>query len=45
MKRDAEHIPFVELGSYPIRAGNEVTPLVDGEPAFRRICEAVAPRL
>jgi cardiolipin synthase len=41
MKRDAEHIPFVESGSYPIRGGNAVTPLVDGEPAFRRICEAL----
>jgi cardiolipin synthase len=41
MNRDAEHIPFVESGSYPIRGGNAVTPLVDGEPAFRRICEAV----
>jgi Phosphatidylserine/phosphatidylglycerophosphate/cardiolipin synthases and related enzymes len=34
-------IPFVESGSYPVRAGNFVRPLVDGEPAFRRICEAV----
>lgn len=41
MKRDGNHIPFIESGSYPIRAGNRVTPLVDGEPAFRRICEAV----
>jgi phosphatidylserine/phosphatidylglycerophosphate/cardiolipin synthase-like enzyme len=41
MQRDADHIPFVDSGSYPIRAGNAVTPLVDGEPAFRRICEAV----
>ncbi|MDO8380241.1 phosphatidylserine/phosphatidylglycerophosphate/cardiolipin synthase family protein [Phenylobacterium sp.] len=35
------HIPFVESGSYPVRSGNLVRPLVDGEPAFRRICEAV----
>ncbi len=41
MKRDATHIPFTDTGSYPIRAGNAVRPLVDGEPAFRRICEAV----
>ena len=41
MERDASHIPFVTSGSYPIRAGNHVRPLVDGEPAFRRICEAV----
>jgi phosphatidylserine/phosphatidylglycerophosphate/cardiolipin synthase-like enzyme len=34
-------IPFAESGSYPVRAGNVVRPLIDGEPAFRRICEAV----
>jgi cardiolipin synthase len=37
----AEHIPPVTTGAYPVRAGNFVRPLVDGEPAFRRICEAV----
>lgn len=41
MQRDGAHIPFVDSGPYPIRGGNEVVPLVDGEPAFRRICEAV----
>lgn len=41
MKRDAEHIPFTDTGSYPLRAGNAVRPLVDGVPAFQRICEAV----
>lgn len=41
MQRDGSHIPFVTSGSYPIRHGNRVIPLVDGEPAFRRICEAV----
>ena len=41
VKRDAEHIPFTDAGSYPIRSGNAVRPLVDGVPAFRRICEAV----
>lgn len=41
MQRDGDHVPFVDSGSYPIRAGNRVVPLVDGEPAFRRICEAV----
>lgn len=35
------HIPFVDETSYPVRAGNRVRPLVDGEPAFRRICQAV----
>ena len=41
MERDPSHIPFVTSGSYPIRSGNAVQPLVDGEPAFGRICEAV----
>jgi phosphatidylserine/phosphatidylglycerophosphate/cardiolipin synthase-like enzyme len=41
MERDAPHIPFARSGTYPIRSGNAVRPLVDGEPAFRRICEAV----
>ncbi len=41
MKRDAEHIPFTNIGSYPIRAGNAVRPLVDGVPAFQRISDAV----
>ena len=34
-------IPFVQSASYPIRPGNLVRPLIDGEPAFRRICEAI----
>jgi phosphatidylserine/phosphatidylglycerophosphate/cardiolipin synthase-like enzyme len=41
MQRDGAHIPYTDSGSYPIRGGNTVEPLVDGEPAFRRICEAV----
>jgi cardiolipin synthase len=41
VQRDGDHIPFVTSGSYPMRYGNRVTPLVDGEPAFRRICQAV----
>lgn len=28
-------------GAYPRRGGNRVVPLIDGEPAFRRIAEAV----
>ena len=40
MERDGSHIPFVTSGPYPIRKGNQVAPLIDGEPAFRRICEA-----
>lgn len=42
MERHGNHIPYVTSGSYPIRAGNAVRPLVDGGPAFARICEAVA---
>jgi phosphatidylserine/phosphatidylglycerophosphate/cardiolipin synthase-like enzyme len=39
--RDAAHVPFARGGAYPLRAGNRVRPLVDGEPALRRICESV----
>jgi phosphatidylserine/phosphatidylglycerophosphate/cardiolipin synthase-like enzyme len=35
------HIPFATKGSYPVRPGNRLRPLIDGGPAFRRICEAV----
>ena len=35
-----EHLPFVTTGSYPTRGGNSTRLLIDGEPAFRRICEA-----
>jgi len=41
MTPGAPHIPSVTSGAYPLRPGNYVRPLVDGEPAFRRICEAV----
>jgi cardiolipin synthase A/B len=41
MDRDGDHIPFSEVSTYPIREGNRVRPLVDGEPAFRRICQAI----
>jgi cardiolipin synthase len=34
-------VPFVQRASYPMRAGNLVRPLIDGEPAFRRICEVI----
>jgi len=34
-------IPFVQSASYPMRSGNLVRALIDGEPAFRRICEAI----
>lgn len=39
--RDAGAIAFVDASSYPMRGGNLVRPLIDGEPAFWRICEAV----
>jgi cardiolipin synthase A/B len=35
------HVPFPASGSYPLRAGNAVRPLVAVTPAFRRIGEAV----
>ena len=41
MTPEGAHIPSVTSGAYPLRAGNHVRPLVDGEPAFRRICEVV----
>jgi cardiolipin synthase A/B len=34
-------IPSVASASYPARSGNYLRPLIDGEPAFRRICEAI----
>ena len=34
-------IPFVRTGSSPVREGNSVRLLVDGIPAFRRICNAI----
>lgn len=34
-------IPSVTSGSYPVRAGNLLRPLIDGEAAFRRICGAI----
>ncbi|MCW5748298.1 MAG: phosphatidylserine/phosphatidylglycerophosphate/cardiolipin synthase family protein, partial [Alphaproteobacteria bacterium] len=37
----APHIPFPAIGSDPVRAGNHVRPLVDGQAAFRRICAAI----
>ena len=42
MKGDAKHIPHVETGAYPLRPGNQVEPLIDGESAFRAIARAVA---
>jgi len=39
---DAFRIAPARSGSYPVRDGNAVCALVDGIPAYRRICEAVA---
>ena len=36
-----ERLLFVTTGSYPTRGGNAVRLLIDGEPAFRCICEAI----
>jgi phosphatidylserine/phosphatidylglycerophosphate/cardiolipin synthase-like enzyme len=41
VERDGSYIGFADSGSYPLRPKNDVRPLVDGEPAFRGICEAV----
>lgn len=35
------NIPYPIAGSYPVRTGNVVRPLVDGRPAFQRIGEAI----
>lgn len=35
------HIPSVPTSSYPVRKGNAVRALIDGEAAFTRICEAI----
>jgi cardiolipin synthase len=37
----AHHVECARNASYPVRPGNTVRPLIDGIPAFRRICEAV----
>jgi cardiolipin synthase A/B len=34
-------IPHPTAGSYPVRIGNAVRPLIDGMPTFRRIGEAI----
>lgn len=41
MRRLSPQIPTAVRASYPIRMGNSVRPLIDGEAAFRRICEAI----
>jgi phosphatidylserine/phosphatidylglycerophosphate/cardiolipin synthase-like enzyme len=34
-------IPYVLNTPYPVRSGNRLRPFIDGEPAFRRVCEAI----
>ncbi|HET8840970.1 MAG TPA: phosphatidylserine/phosphatidylglycerophosphate/cardiolipin synthase family protein, partial [Ktedonobacteraceae bacterium] len=34
-------IPHASAASYPVRSGNAIRPLIDGVPAFRRVCEAL----
>ena len=34
-------VPSPIRASYPVRSGNALLPLIDGEPAFRRVCEAI----
>jgi phosphatidylserine/phosphatidylglycerophosphate/cardiolipin synthase-like enzyme len=41
MPSDTGYVPPARSSTYPVRAGNFVRPLVDGIPAFRRICQAV----
>ena len=41
MSYPGAYISQAENCSYPLRMGNTVYPLIDGVPAFRRICEAV----
>jgi cardiolipin synthase len=41
MEANSLAIPPVREASYPARLGNILRPLVDGEPAFRRVCEAI----
>jgi cardiolipin synthase len=35
------HVPPALAGSYPVRSGNHVRPLIDGVPTFQRIGEAI----
>jgi phosphatidylserine/phosphatidylglycerophosphate/cardiolipin synthase-like enzyme len=41
VEADGLTIPFIREASYPARSGNFLRPLVDGEAAFRRVCEAI----
>src|SRR5262245_1998048 len=39
--KPGQTIPFVSAAPYPSRFENFVRPLIDGVPAFRRICAAI----
>ena len=41
MSHPGAYIHSAKNCTYPLRSGNHITPLIDGAPAFRRICEAV----
>ena len=41
MNYPGDYIPPAKNCTYPLRMGNKVYPLIDGAPAFRRICEAI----
>jgi cardiolipin synthase A/B len=41
MTTEGAYIPWVDDSRFPARTGNLVRPLIDGLPAFRRICEVV----
>ena len=41
MNYQGNYIPTAKKCTYPLRMGNRVVPLIDGIPAFRRICEAI----
>jgi cardiolipin synthase A/B len=41
LNQHSVEIPCALLASYPVRSGNTIRPFIDGEPAFRRVCEAI----
>lgn len=43
LRAEGSPVPFAPSGccSYPVRGGNLVQPLVDGELAFRRVCQTI----
>jgi cardiolipin synthase A/B len=41
LNRSESAIPAVRTSSYPPRPGNFLRPWIDGQPALRRVCEAI----